>query len=142
MQRKSRSREPIEKLFQKIRLNVVKNCNDKTESLLRQLRSCRVVLAHDYLQELTGQVCLDFLKLELMHESTEMRRRAYLLPRESMVHRLPVSKDGEHQFAAYREEESDDAPKVTLYSSENKRINSFWVVPSFAEILSLENEFP
>jgi hypothetical protein len=41
-------------------------------------------------------VCCDFLKLELLHETTEMRRRAYLLPRDSMVHKLPIAKHGEH----------------------------------------------
>ena len=44
---------------------------------------------------------------ELLHETNEMRRRAYLLPREAMVHKLPMAKHGEHQFAAYKEELKD-----------------------------------
>lgn len=68
----------------------------KEEVLLRQMRTCRMQLAHDYCEEMTGAACLDTLKLELLHESNQMRRRAYLLPRESMVHKLPVAANGEH----------------------------------------------
>ena len=60
------------------------------------MRTCRMQLAHDYCEELTGAICLDALRLELMHETNEMRRRAYLLPKDSMVHKLPKCKNGEH----------------------------------------------
>ena len=71
-----------------------------------------MVLAHDFCEELTGTICHDFLRLELMHESNEMRRRAYLLPRESMVHKLPLARNGEHGFAAYCETGDEDEPRV------------------------------
>ena len=96
MNRKTRSRETIEKLFQKCRLAIVAAQGEKTECLLRQMRTCRMQLAHDYCEELTGAICLDALKLVLMHETNEMRRRAYLLPKDSMVHKLPRAKNGEH----------------------------------------------
>ena len=60
------------------------------------MRTCRMMLAHDYCEELTGAISLDLLRLELLHETNEMRRRAYLLPKDSMVHKLPVAKNGEH----------------------------------------------
>ena len=58
-----------------------------------------MMLAHDYLEELSGAVCIDALKLELLHETNEMRKRAFLLPKNTMVHRLPAAKNGEHRYA-------------------------------------------
>ena len=101
------------------------------------MRTCRLQLLSDYCEELTAATCLDSLKLELLHETSEMRRRAYLLPRDSMVHKLPVAKNGEHTFAAYMEE--DNEQKVTFCDEDSKKILNFWAVPSFAEILSTES---
>ena len=66
-----------------------------------------MLLANDYCEELTGAISLDVVRMELLAETNEMRKRAYLLPRESMVHRLPMARNGEHAFAAYHEDESD-----------------------------------
>lgn len=71
------------------------------------MRTCRMQLAHDFCEELSGTICLDALKLELLHETNEMRKRAYLLPRDSMVHKIPVANNGEHKFAMYYEEDHD-----------------------------------
>ena len=89
------------------------------------MRTCRMQLAHDYCEEMTGAACLDTLKLELLHESNQMRRRAYLLPRDSMVHKLPVASNGEHQYAHYFEptdEEDDQNQKVLFYDEDRRRI--------------------
>lgn len=93
-------------------------------------------LAHDYCEEMTGTVCLDAIRLELLHESNEMRKRAYLLPRDSMVHKIPLALNGEHQFAMYREEDLEQ--KILFYDQEEKKINSYWAIPSFSEILAIE----
>jgi len=71
------------------------------------MRTCRMQLLQDYCTELTGATCMDTLRLELMLETSEMRKRAYLLPRDSMVHKLPVAKNGEHAYAAYFEEDHE-----------------------------------
>ena len=138
MARKARSRESIEKIFQKCRLAIAAQSGDKTEVLLRQMRTCRMQLAHDSCEELTGAICIDALRLELLHETNEMRRRAYLLPRESMVHKLPSANHGEHQFAAYNEH--DTMHSILFYNDEQKKIQNFWAVPSFAEICSIDNQ--
>ena len=65
-----------------------------------------------------------------------MRKRAYLLPRDSMVHKLPMASNGEHQFAMYREEEQEN--KMYFFNPEQRRISNFWCIPSFSEILSLD----
>ena len=72
-----------------------------------------------------------------MHETTEMRKRAYLLPRDSMVHKLPVAKNGEHQFAAYSEEDNDQ--KILFFDDDLRKIQNFWAVPSYSEIMSIES---
>ena len=63
---------------------------------------------------------MDALRLEMLYETNEMRKRAYLLPRESMVHKLPSARHGEHQFAAYHEE--DHGHKILFYDDEVKKI--------------------
>ena len=69
MNRKNRGKEKIEKLFQKCRQAIVSDPGQKNEVLLRQMRTCRMMLCHDYCEELQGVLCLDTLKLELLHES-------------------------------------------------------------------------
>ena len=95
------------------------------------MRTCRMQLAHDYCEEMTGAACLDTLKLELLHESNQMRRRAYLLPRDSMVHKLPVAANGEHQYANYFEPTVEEdalnpnptqSKKVLFYDEDRRRI--------------------
>ena len=135
MQRKQRSRDAVEKLFQRCRLAIVADAGEKAEVLLRQMRTCRMQLAHDYCEEVTGAICLDTLRLELLHEANEMRRRAYLLPKESMVHKLPAALNGEHQYAAYSEE---DSAAALFFDSETRRIQNFWAVPSFQEVFSID----
>ena len=138
--RKHKSKDVVEKIFQKVRQSVVNNCNDKVEVILRQLRTCRMMLCHDFCEEMQGVLCQDSLRLELLQETSEMRRRAYLLPRESMVHKLPFPKDGEHQYAAYKEEIKDDSYQTFFFNKEADRIGSYWAVPSFAEVMAIEQQ--
>ena len=55
-----------------------------------------MLLCHDYCEELSSQIALDTLKLELLHETNQMRMRAYLLPRDSRIHFICPAKNGEH----------------------------------------------
>lgn len=61
------------------------------------------MLCHDYCNDIAGQVYMDTIKMELFNEVNQIRRRAYLLPRDAMVHKLPPSHYGEHQYVAYNE---------------------------------------
>jgi hypothetical protein len=61
----------------------------------------RVMLAHDFCEEVNSVVCLDSLKMQLMHETNVMRRRAYLLPKDHMIHTVYPSNKGEHEFYYY-----------------------------------------
>jgi len=96
MARKSRSKDFIEKHFQKVRQAVVNNTNDKHEAVLRQLRTARLMLCHDFCEEVMGAVCLDSVRLELLQETDQLRKRAYLMPRDSMIFKLFPSENGEH----------------------------------------------
>jgi hypothetical protein len=42
--------------------------------------------------------------MELFYEVNQIRRRAYLLPRDAMVFKLPLPRHGEHTYANYSEE--------------------------------------
>jgi hypothetical protein len=53
MMRKNRSKNAIEKQFTKMRLWVNQQQTKKDEIQLRMLRTCRMLLCHDYCEELT-----------------------------------------------------------------------------------------
>lgn len=52
IKRKNKSKPTVEKTFQKIRLWVNKESNQKDEIQLRMLRTSRMMLCHDYCEEL------------------------------------------------------------------------------------------
>lgn len=85
-----------------------------------------MLLCHDYLEELSGQVALDTLKLELLHETNQIRSRAYFMPRDSRVHVINPAKHGEHQFAAYCEEEDENYVYTPFFDADSSRIKSFF----------------
>ena len=59
-----------------------------------------------------------------------------------MVHKLPMAKHGEHQFAAYKEELKDDSFQIEFWNEETKRISNYWAIPSFAEIMAINQQLP
>jgi hypothetical protein len=74
---------------------------ERTEVMLRQLRTMRVMLSHDFCEEINSIICVDSMKMQLLYETNAMRRRAYLLPKEHMVHTIYPSQKGEHEFFYY-----------------------------------------
>lgn len=80
------------------------------------------------------------MRVELMNEVNQIRKRAYLLPRHAMIHHLPISKYGEHTYAAYNEENyprpAEDLDE--FWDSSTKRISNFWKIPDFWEIYTLQ----
>lgn len=74
-------------------------------------------------------------------ETDRIRKRAYLMPKESFVFDLFPPSSGEHQFAGYREE-SKSYPKdfsIDFIDKKTKKINKFWRLPSNSEILSIQD---
>ena len=51
---------------------------------------------------------VDSIKLQMMYEADTLRKRMYMLPRESIFLDLDLPTQGEHQFANYNEEEQGD----------------------------------
>lgn len=70
-----------------------------------------------------------------------MRKRAYLLPRDSRIHTLFPAKTGEHQYAAYSEEIADDTIYTPFFDTDLKKITNFFQIPSFKEIMNLDQQF-
>jgi hypothetical protein len=110
-------REVVEKAYATMKRAVREQGKDEArpEVLLRQLRTMRVALCHDFCQEVNATVCLDSMRMQLLHETAAMRKRAYLLPKEHMVHKLWPSVKGEHEFFHYNaqpEAGSEEAKKA------------------------------
>jgi len=57
-----------------------------------------------------------------------------------MVHKLPVSKLGEHTYAAYNEENYPRGADLEFWDPVKKQISDFWKVPDFWEIYTLPND--
>jgi len=100
-----------------------------------------MILCHDYCSDIESAVYLDAIRMELINETNSIRKRAYLLPREAMVHKLPLPKYGEHTLAAYSEEAHDagqnDLKDWEFWNTENKKITEFWKLPDFYECCTL-----
>lgn len=94
--RKNRPKEFVESAYKKIRQTVIDRRFDKVELGLRFLRTSRMMLAHDYCTDIDSALYLDAIRMELLNETNQIRKRAYLLPKEAMVHKLPVPRYGEH----------------------------------------------
>jgi hypothetical protein len=61
--------------------------------------------------------------MQLLHETATMRKRAYLLPKEHMVHKIWPSVKGEHDFFHYSEtpeEGSEEAKKAAKLMQSDK----------------------
>jgi len=58
-----------------------------------------------------------------------------------MVHKIPVARTGEHQYANYRELEEDETQKIVFYDENLKKIVNFWAIPSFEEILNIKDNW-
>jgi len=63
-----------------------------------------MMLCHEYCQDMSSTIYLDSIKTELLNEVQQIRRRAYLLPKESMVHEIAPADYGEWTWANYKEE--------------------------------------
>lgn len=75
------------------------------------------MLCHDYCLDVSSSHYLDTIKFELINEVNLIRRRAYLLPRDAMLHQIPISKYGELTYAAYNEEN---------YQAREESESQFW----------------
>ena len=75
-----------------------------------------------------------------------MRKRAYLLPKESMVHKLPAARNGEHQYAVYQDQfagfadDDHNVHNIQFYDEEHRPIANLWAVPSFSEICHMDGQ--
>jgi hypothetical protein len=85
------------------------------------MRSVRMALLLDYCKELTAQICYDQMKVELLGETRQMRARAFLLPRESMVHKLMPADYGELFWSAFSDEKKGPNGKPDMFWDSDAR---------------------
>lgn len=115
--------------------------------MLRQLRTCKVVMCNDFCQEVFGNVFIESMKLEMLQEIQVMRKRAHLLPKDSMVHHIWKPNLGEHEFAYYRDTNDMDAytmidpHEAYFFSLTRMKIMNWWRIPPFVEVLEKQVNF-
>ena len=91
-----------------------------------------------------ARIYCDALKLQTLWETDSLRRRAYLLPRDSIFVEMFPSRSGEHAFAHYNEEalyESSGLPSrdaMLFYNKSENRIANFWRLPSNKEVVEID----
>ena len=137
IQRKSKMKETAEKIFKNCRTIVNSHKEQKIEVSMRQMRILKIILCHDYTQDMLARIFCDAIKLQILNETNILRKRVYLMPKESIFLQIPLPKYGEHEFAAYCEdpEENKLNPKTLFYNPEDNKISNFWRLPSFKEVL-------
>ena len=99
------------------------------------------MLCNDFCEDIQSQLFIDSVKLELLSEVNQIRQRAYLLPRNSMILNIPVPVYGEHALAAYNEHKyrvtdpDDRVPQSEpdFYDIVAGKILEFNRLPSFSE---------
>jgi hypothetical protein len=58
-----------------------------------------MMLCHDYCVDVASTIYLDSVRAELLNETQMIRRRAYPLPKEAMVHNVYQGEYGEWVWA-------------------------------------------
>lgn len=99
--RKSKMKESAEKIFKNVRTTAVNLKEQKLEVTLRQLRIMKLFICLDYSMDILSRVYCDAIKLQILRETDTLRKRIYLMPKESIFLEIPSPKYGEHEFAAY-----------------------------------------
>ena len=113
----------------------------KLEVQQRKLRTFRMGLCYQFCHDLLAKVCVDSVNLQTMMETDRIRKRAYLMPKETFVFDLFTPTSGEHQYAGYREEPKSYPKDFSkdFMDQKTKKINSFWRLPSNHEIIQLQD---
>jgi hypothetical protein len=131
MERKGKMKETVEKTFKSVKNSLSTLKDQKIEVMAKKLRAMKIVLSHDYCQDVLARVYNDSIKLQILYETDILRKRSYLLPKESGFLELEQPTQGEHQFAAYNAEETDKygnpidnsgKPPQLFYNQEDNRI--------------------
>jgi hypothetical protein len=149
--RKSNMKEAVEKTFKNVKNSLLSIKDQKIEVTAKKLRALKIVMCHDYCKDVLARVYCDAVRLQILSEVDNLRRRIYMLPKESIFLELSVPRQGEYQSAAYREEAADAAkssnpnhkpltdksPVPAFFNQDENKVQSFWRLPTNTEILDL-----
>lgn len=61
-----------------------------------------------------------------MHETNVMRRRAYLLPKDHMIHTIYPSNKGEHEFYHYNTQPTGTDEQIKSAKEKGEKENIFY----------------
>jgi hypothetical protein len=109
----------------------------------RQLRTLKIVMCHDVCQDSLARIYYDSVKLQILHETDSLRRRVYMLPRDSTFLELFPPRNGEHMFAAYNEDHQEQHMGVgkdrpLFFNQADGRIQSFLRLPGNHEVINID----
>ncbi|CDW82479.1 UNKNOWN [Stylonychia lemnae] len=139
--RKNRNRNAVEKHFQKYRIEISPS-QEKHEIQFRKLRTFRLSLCQDYCTDVLADVYGDAIKLQLLLDCDQIRKRAYLLPKESLFIEIGPGEYGEFQCVNYQQENQNQGIKQLKFLDKSKRkIKKYWKLPSNKEILRLPSTY-
>lgn len=122
----------------------MKDC--KVEVSQKYLRCLKMVLCHDFARDVLCRVYCDAMKLQVLWETDQLRRRSYLLPRDSIFMEMFPSRSGEHAFAGYNEEAAwenglPERAQQLFYNKEDNRVSNFWRLPNNKEVIDIEVDY-
>jgi hypothetical protein len=109
--RKNSKKETVEKVFKSVKNALLSIKDQKIEVTAKKLRAFKTVMCHDYCRDILARVYCDAVKLQTLCEVDILRRRIYMLPRESIFLEMSTPRQGEYQSAAYREDAPDHGHK-------------------------------
>lgn len=92
MVRKNRMKETVEKTFKSVKNQLLSIKDQKIEVITKKLRCLKTVMCHDYCKDILSRVYCDAVKLQILLEIDTLRRRIYLLPRESNFIEMSIPK--------------------------------------------------
>lgn len=142
MERKLRSKDKVEKLFKVVKSATQSDKDAKFEVIQKKLRTLKIMMCHDYCKDILSKVYCDSIKLQILVETDRLRKRIYMMPKDSIFLDLFPPKHGEHFFAAYNQDHIENLPTTkegtVFYSQADNRIYNFWRLPTFQEVISLQ----
>jgi|TARA_B110000285_G_C14940823_1_gene521928 hypothetical protein len=73
--RKHKMKETCEKVFKHVKASTTALKDQKIEVTQKQLRGLKLVLCHDYCQDLLARLYCDATRLQILYETDRLRRR-------------------------------------------------------------------
>jgi len=82
LERKGKMKETVEKTFKQVKAATSSISEQRWMTTAKQLRALKLVLCHDYTQDVLARVYQDAIKVQIMHCTDTLRKRIYMMPKD------------------------------------------------------------